>query len=194
MPAKSDPKTKPVYSNDQIVNAATGHWGEVAQEVKPAEPYVITVPESDVKITIPVMTRRRRKKLKASQATYLMMGAQLAEVAKEGNPDQGTITRIQGLIEEAERAYDEALFGDAYEAVVEFFEELPEEWWDAMYQAVHDKLVNRVEVPEDTCPRCGQHIGDDEGEDDGEGKGSSSSTSSTSTGKKLRAISGTTSG
>lgn len=194
MAAKSNPKTKSVYSNDQIVSAATGHWGEVAQEVKIAEPYVIKVPDSEVEIEIPVLTRRRRKALKASQATYLMMGGQLAEVAKEGNPDQATISRIQGLIEQAESAYDRALFGDAYEPVLEFFEELPEEWWDAMYQAVHDKLVNRVEIPEDTCPRCGQRIGDDEGESDGEGKESSSSTSSTSTGRKLKAISGTTSG
>lgn len=193
MPTKSNPKTKSVYSNDQIVSAATGHWGEVAQEVKPAEPYVIKVPESETEIVVPVLTRRRRKALKASQATYLMMGAQLAEVANEGKPDQGTITRIQGLIDEAEAGYDRALFGDACDDVVSFFEDLPEEWWDAMYQAVHDKLVNRVEVPEDHCPRCGQKVGDDGEEVEGEaGKGSSSSTSSSSTGPKLKAISGTT--
>lgn len=192
MATKTNPKTKPVYSNDQIVSAATGYWGEVAQEVKPAEPYVIRVPESDVEIVVPVLTRRRRKALKASQATYLMMGAQLAEVANEGKPDQGTISRIQGLIDEAEAAYDRALFGDACEEIIEFFEDLPEEWWDAMYQSVHEKLVNRVEVPEDHCPRCGKALVEDDDEAGGAGKDSSSSTSSTNTGKKLRAISSTT--
>lgn len=184
MATKSNPRAKSVYSNDQIIGAATGHWGEVAQEVKQAEPYVIKVPgEEGGEIVVPVLTRRRRKALKASQATYLMMGGQLAEVAREGNPDQATITRIQTLIDEAEAAYDRALFGDAYEQVIEFFEELPEEWWNAMYDDVHAKLVTRVEVPEDTCPRCGQHIGDDN--EAGEaGKESSSSTSSSSTGKK----------
>lgn len=190
-----DPKLKSVYSNDQIVGAATGHWGEVAQEVKPAEPYIIAIPGTEETITVPVLTRRRRKALKASQATYLMMGGQLAEVAREGDPQQATISRIQGLIEEAESAYDRALFGDVYERVIEFFDDLPEEWWDAMYQSVHDQLVNRVQIPEDTCPRCGQHIGDeDENSDGGEGKESSSSTSSTDTGKKLKVISGSTSG
>lgn len=188
------PILRPVYSNDQIVSAATGHWGEVAQEVKPAEPYVITVPAHDDEpareIVVPVLTRRRRKALKASQATYLMMGGQLAEVAKEGSPDQATISRIQGLIEEAESAYDRALFGDVYDEVIEFFDPLPEEWWDTMYQDVHNKLVNRADVPEDTCPRCGQHIGD---EDDAEGKEQSSSTSVTDIGKKRKATSGTTS-
>lgn len=193
MAAKSNPKTRPVYSNDQIVSAAAGtQWGEAAEAVKPAIPYVIKLPDSDEEIVVPVLTRRRRKKLKASQATYLMMGAQLGELVKDPDPDKTVLNRIQALIDESEQAYDEALFGDAYEQVVDFFEELPEEWWDAMYADVHEKLVNRVEVPEDTCPRCGQHIGDDD-EEGGEGKGPSSSTSSSSTGRKLKAISDTTS-
>lgn len=180
-----------VYSNDQIINAATGHWGEVAHDVKPAEPYVIAIPGTDTTITVPVLTRGRRKKLKASQATYLMMGAQLAEVAREANPDQTSISRIQGLIDAAEKAYDEAVFGDAYDQVVEFFEDLPEEWWDAMYQAIHDKLINRVELPEDACPKCGRPLEDTE---EGEApKDKSSSTSSNVTSMKSRATSGTTS-
>jgi len=190
---KGNPRQQPVYSNDQIVSAATGHWGEIAQEVKPATPFVIKVPESDHEIVVPVLTRRRRKALKASQATYLMMGGQLAEVAKEGNPDQATISRIQGLIEQAEGAYDKALFGDAYDEVVEFFDNLDEVWWDAMYQAVHDQLVNRVSVPEDQCPRCGQRIGEEDGDADEVGKEPSSSTSVTDIGKKRRATSDTTS-
>lgn len=191
MTPKDNPRQQPVYSNDQIVSAATGHWGEVAQEVKPAEPYVIKVPDSDQELVVPVLTRFRRKALKASQATYLMMGGQLAEVAKEGNPDQATISRIQGLIEAAESAYDKALFGDVYEKVIEFFDPLDEVWWDAMYADVHEKLVNRAVPAEDTCPRCGQHIGDDK---DGEvGKEPSSSTSVTSIGKKRKGTSGTTS-
>jgi hypothetical protein len=192
MTPKGNPRHQPVYSNDQIVSAATGHWGEVAQEVKPAEPYIIKVPESDHEIVVPVLTRFRRKKLKASQATYLMMGGQLAEVAKEGSPDQATISRIQGMIEEAEGAYDQALFGDVYDEVIEFFDPLDEVWWDAMYAAVHEKLVNRAVVPEDTCPRCGQAIGDEK--EEGEvGKEQSSSTSVTDIGKKRKATSGTTS-
>lgn len=194
--AAKNPRVQPVYSNDQIVAAATGHWGEVAQEVKNAEPYVITVPGEDGEtktFTIPVLTRFRRKKLKASQATYLMMGGQLAEVAKEGSADQATISRIQGLIDAGEQAYDEALFGDVYQEIVEFFDPLPEEYWDAMYQDVHNKLVNRVEVPEDHCPRCGQQIGDGDENEGGPGKEPSSSTSSNSTGKKSKATSATTS-
>ena len=190
MAAKTPPIQKTVFTNDQIVSSATGRWGEIAQEVKPAEPFVIKVPESDHEIVVPVLTRRRRKAMKASQATYLMMGGQLAEVAREGDPDQATISRIQALIEEAESAYDRALFGEVYDEVVEFFDELPEEWWDAMYEGVHRHLVNRVEIPEDTCPRCGQHIGD-EGET--EGKEQSSSTSVTDIGKKRRETSKSTS-
>ncbi len=191
MAAKTPPINRPVYSNDQIISAATGHWGEVAQEVKPAEPYVIKVPDSDHEITVPVLTRRRRKALKASQATYLMMGAQLAEVANVGSPDQATISRIQGLIEEAESAYDRALFGDAYEEVIEFFDELDEVWWDAMYAAVHEQLVNRAAPDPDHCPRCGKALKEDGGED--EGKEPSSSTSVTDIGKKRRETSSTTS-
>lgn len=189
MPAKTP---VPVYTNDQILNAATGHWGEVAHDVKPADPYVISVPDSDKTITVPPLTRRRRKKLKASQATYLMMGAQLSEVARDANPDQTSISRIQGLIDEAEKAYDEAVFGDAYDEVVEFFDELDEVWWDTMYQAIHDKIINRVELPEDACPKCGRPLEDEEDEE-GAGKGESSSTSSNVTSLKSKATSATTS-
>jgi hypothetical protein len=184
------PVARPVFTNDQIVAAATGKWGEIAQDLKPAEPFEIQVPESDGKvITVPPLTRRRRKALKAAQGTYLMMGAQLAEISDSGDADQGTISRVQTLIDEAEAAYDKALFGDAYDEVVELFEDLQDEWWDVMYKAVHSQLVNRVQLPEDVCSKCGQEVkteGDDEGKDE------SSSTSGTVTPLKSKATSGTT--
>lgn len=167
--------TPVVYTNDQILNAATGQWGERAHEVKPAEPYHIQVPDGE-DIIVPPLTRRRRKALKTAQAAYLLVGAQLAEAENEGNAEQSTITRIQSLMEEAEVAYDDALFGEVRGAVYDFYDDLDEVWWDAMYADVHAKLVNRVELPEDVCSKCG-HKAEKEGDDeDGEGKGASSST------------------
>lgn len=183
------PAPRPVYTNDQIIQSATGKWGEITADLKPAEPFVITVPDSDKTITVQPLTRRRRKALKAGQATYLMMGAQLSEVADMGDADQGTISRIQGLIDEAEEAYDRALFGDVYDELVEFFEDQQEEFWNAMYKGVHDQLVNRVELPEDVCSKCGQEI-PHEGSD--EGKDESSSTSGTVTPLRSKATSSTT--
>lgn len=165
---------KPVaYTNDQIVSAATGRWAEVAQEVKPAEPYIIERPDGDP-IVIQPLTRRRRKALKAAQAAYLMVGAQLAEVQNEQTGDQGTISRVSKLLDEAEHEYDKALFGaDVVDDIVAYYDELDEAYWDAMYQDVHDKLVNRVTPPEGTCSKCGQEIPDAVTED-GEGKEQSS--------------------
>lgn len=173
------PKMNPArdLTNEQIINAATGRFGEVASELKLAEPYVIEVPDGEPIIISP-MTRRRRKKLKAAQAAYLLTGAQLAEVQNQGTADQGTISRIEQVMAEAERAYDEALFGDAVDAVYDYFEDLQEEFWDAMYADVHNALVNRIELPEDVCSKCGQKVEVDEG------KEQSSSTSSTDTGTK----------
>jgi len=136
---------------------------------------VIDQPQCE-KITIAPLTRRRRKQLKAAQAAYLLTGAQLAEVQNEGTADQGTISRIENIMAEAERAYDEALFGDQVDAVYDYFEDLQEEFWDAMYADVHNALVNRVELPEDVCSKCGQKV------EEAEGKEQSSSTSSTDTG------------
>lgn len=173
-------KSMPVtYTNEQIINAATGRWGEVAHEIKLAEPYVIKTPQGK-EITVLPLTRRRRKALKAAQAAYLMTGAQLVQVQQDETADQGTIDRIQQVLDDADTRYNEALFGDAYQEVVDYYEELPEEFWDAMYVDIHEALVNRVELPEDTCSKCGQKIGE-AGE---EGKGESSSTSSTGTGTK----------
>jgi len=167
-----------IYTNEQIVNAATGRWGEAANDVKLAEPYTIGKPD-DTEIVITPLTRRRRKALKAAQAAYLMLGAQLMQVQNDETADQATISRIQGLIDEADATYNKALFGDAYDEIVEFYEDQQEEFWDAMYQSVHDALVNRVELPEGVCSKCGHKA-----EDEDAGKDESSSTSSTATGTK----------
>lgn len=180
MPTKQAPAPKQrtvVYTNDQIVSAATGQWGEVASEIKIPEPLVINIPESDKSLTIYPLTRRRRKALKAAQAAYMMVGAQLAEAQNAGDVDQSVITRIESTLEEAEQAYDKALFGEQYDEVIEFFDDLDEAWWNGMYNSVHEKLVNRVEPPEDACPKCGRPY-----DEDGEGKDESSSTSSNGTG------------
>lgn len=174
-----------VYTNEQIVNAATGRWGEAANEVKLAEPYVIKTPD-DTEIVVQPLTRRRRKALKAAQAAYMMLGAQMIQVQQEQTGDQSTISRIQELIDEADERYNQALFGDAYQEVVDYYENLQEEFWDAMYQDVHDALVNRVDLPEDVCSKCGQKVETEEG---GEGKDESSSTSSTDTGTRSTATS-----
>lgn len=168
------------FTNDQIISSATGRWLEVVSELKAAEPYVIDRPNGE-SIVISPLTRRRRKALKAAQAAYLMVGAQLAEAQNEGTADQSTISRIQKVLEEAEYEYDKALFGDACDAVYDYYEDLQEEFWDAMYQDVHNALVNRVVPPEDTCPKCGRK-NEDEGET--EGKEDSSSTSLTDIGTK----------
>lgn len=175
-------KTVPVtYTNEQIIKAATGRWGEAANEIKFAEPYVISKPEG-ADIIVQPLTRRRRKALKAAQAAYMMLGAQMIEVQKDQTADQGTMDRIQKLIDEADQRYNQALFGDAYQEVEDYYENLHEEFWDAMYTDIHEALVNRINLPEDICPKCGHKIESDE--EGGEGKGGSSSTSSTDTGTK----------
>lgn len=166
-------QARAVYSNDQIVHAATDRWGLVAEEVKPADPYPIQVPNGDTIVILP-LTRRRRKALKAAQAAYLLVGAQLAEAQNadaEKQADQGTVSRISKLLDEAEYAYDKALFGDVVDEVIELFDDLDEAYWDAMYLDVHNALVNRVETPEDVCSKCGQKVGE---EPEGAGKDESS--------------------
>lgn len=177
MPAANS-KRQTAYSNSQIVEAATGRWGEIAGDIKPAEPYVIAKPDSKT-ITIEPLTRRRRKAMKAAQAAYIMIGAQLADAQNAQTADQSTISRIEDLMEQAEKQYDEALFGDVCQDIYDYFENLQEEFWDAMYQDVHDKLVNRVQMPEGICPKCNQEV---KAEGASEGKDESSSTSSTDTG------------
>lgn len=173
-----------VYTNQQIIDAATGRWGEAANEVLLAEPYHIKKPD-DNEIVVQPLTRRRRKALKAAQAAYLMLGAQLMEAQQDGTADQGALSRIQGLIDAADERYNQALFGDVYQEVVDYYENLQEEFWDAMYQDVHDALVNRVRMPDDVCSKCHQKLPGDEGEGEDEaGKDESSSTSSTDTGTK----------
>lgn len=179
--AKAATRSKATFfTNEEIITAATGRWGEVVQELKAAEPYEIQRPGADPIVILP-MTRRRRKALKAAQAAYLMVGAQLAEAQNEGTADQSTLSRIQQVLDEAEYEYDKALFGDACDQIYEYYEDLQEEFWDAMYQDVHNALVNRITLPEDICSKCGQKIEDSEA---GEGKEESSSTSSKDTGTK----------
>lgn len=183
-------KAVPVaYTNQQIIDAATGRWGEAANEVKVAEPYELTKADGE-KIIISPLTRRRRKALKAAQAAYMMLGAQLVQVQQDETADQGTLSRIQQDIDEADETYNKALFGeDVYQEVVDYFENLQEEFWDAFYSDVHNALVNRVDLPEDICSKCGHKLI----EEGAEGKDESSSTSSTDTGTKSKATSAATS-
>lgn len=181
--AKAQPRAVS-FTNEEIISAATGRWGEVAGEIKPASPYIIDKPDGS-QIVIPPLTRRRRKTLKAAQANYLMIGAQLAEVQNDQNVDQGTISRIQRLMEESERAYDDALFGAVAQEVYDYYDDLDEAFWNAMYQDVHDQLVNRVDLVQDHCTRCGRPFEEPETEGGAsEGKDEPSSTSSTDTGTK----------
>lgn len=206
------PKVQAAPLNKTLLEAATGRWGEVASDVVAVEPYVVTDG-----LVISPMTRRRRKKLRATQSAYMLAAARLAEVVKQetdpdpivhedtledgtvvrtitnprpkGDNDQDMINRIQTLTDEAEAAYDTALFGDVYDDVMAFFEDQPDEYWDAFYTDVHNRLVHRIAPPENECTKCGRPFEEEAGE---EGKGQSSSTSSKGTGTKLKAISGTT--
>lgn len=156
--------TRPPITNTQILEAATGRWAEVANEVKAPEPYVIDRPDG-TRIVISPPTRRRRKAMKAAQSAFLLTGAQLAEAQRANANDQATLSRIQGILDAAEKKYDDELFGDAADEVYEFFDDLDEVFWDAMYQDIHDRLVNRVEPPADMCSKCGQKIAAGDGEE-----------------------------
>lgn len=176
------------FTNQQIIDAATGRWGTIAHEVKPAEPYHIQRPDAD-DIVIAPLTRARRKQLKAAQAAYMLTGGQLADAQREGDASQEVISRIQTLLEKAEESYDRALFGDSYDELVAYYDPLQEEFWDAMYQDVHDLLVNRVPTDDHRCQRCGRPF-----DEDAEGKDESSSTSSSDTGTPSSETSGASSG
>lgn len=182
------PRVSTHVTNEQIINAATGRFGEVANEIKFAEPYVLTKPDGKTIVVLP-LTRRRRKKLKAAQAAYLLSAAQLASVVNDDTGSQEMVDKIERLTEEAERMYDDALFGDVSQEVYDYFDPLPEEFWDAFYTDIHNALVNRIQLPEDVCSKCGQSL---KGDDDA-GEGDSSSTSSTDSGTTSTETSGTTS-
>jgi hypothetical protein len=167
---------------DQIVTAATGRWGEIAGEINPAEPYVLNTPTKT--ITVAPLTRRRRKKLKNAQAAYLLAASQLAGVNEEDASGADIVLKIEKLTEDAERAYDSALFGDAVDDIYAYFDDLQEEFWDAFYTDIHSALVNRVELTNGVCPKCGQTV-----DEDAEGKEASSSTSSTDIGTKSKVTS-----
>lgn len=173
-----------IKANTTILTAATGRWGELASEITAVEPYVIT---DDLVIT--PLTRRRRKKLRAAQTAYMLAAARLADVVKaieddkeSGVSDDQMVMRIQKLVDDAEAAYDEALFGDAKPAVYEYFEDQNDEYWDAMYTDVHSKLVHRIAPPEDSCSKCGRAFEDADVEEGKAASESSSSTSSTDSG------------
>lgn len=181
-------------ANETILKAATGRWGEVAAEVKAVEPYEITTD-----LTIPPITRSRRRKLKAAQTAYMMTAAKLAELLREldgkeaSEADQATVVRIQQLAEQSERTYDEALFGDHVDDVYKHFDDMPDEFWDAFYNDFHDRMVHRIAPPEDICSKCGQELPGQETDSEGKAQGESSSTSSTDTGTPSKETSATTS-
>jgi hypothetical protein len=158
--------------------APAGRFAELMADVHVPEPYVIT---EQLKVMPP--TRQQMAEIQASQAAFAIANTQLQEmltpVSKEklgddgkpeldaeGKPvlieelpavDPAHLERIQQVTFGATERYNRALLGDAYAAVMEYFDDKPVQVWNAFYADIQNEFMP---VPEDgRCPTCG-HIDD----------------------------------
>jgi hypothetical protein len=102
----------------------------------------------------------------------------LAAWKKQTQDVDDTIKAINDKAAAAQDDYEHAFFGDAYQAVMDYFEDKPQ-LWEAFAKDIKAEFL--PPTPDDgVCPTCG-HI-----DQDTAGKESSSSTSSTTTGMRSK--------
>lgn len=160
--------------------APSGRFAALLAEVHTPEPYEITD-----RLVIPPPTRKQMRDIAACQAAFAIAQGQLNELMTprmvdqlddEGKPvldaegkkvqfsqlplvDPDHIRRINEVVESAAERYNRALFGEAYGAVMEFFEDRPAPEWNAFYQDIQNEFMPLPEGGQ--CPTCG-HIADQE--------------------------------
>lgn len=172
-------------SNDEFV----GRMAELAAEVR-KEPFQVTAT-----LFIEPPDQIRSQTIASSQTAYIIAKNQLDalvqplpdETTKDnilrddaGNPvfpdiDTKILENLQKVVNDAALEYDKALFGDAYDAVVERFQHEQGAVWNAFYDMVTDYFLPIIK--DGKCPTCGQGV-----TPSAEGNEDESSTSSSDTG------------
>ena len=96
--------------------------------------------------------------------------AAVAEWEADADADEKAMKELAQQVRDAEDAYNRAFFGDAFDAVIAFFESQPQVLWDAFVEDIKAEFL--PSHPRDGhCPTCGQIVDEEEA-----GKVSKSST------------------
>ncbi len=78
---------------------------------------------------------------------------------------EGAMNAAADKVQQHSDEYTKAMFGDAYDAVIEFFDDQPIEWWNAFVTDIKDAFgiaAKPSQVPDDgCCKECG-HVVDEE--------------------------------
>lgn len=171
--------------NDEFV----GRLASLAAEARLA-PYQVTA-----NLSIEPPDKERASIIAATQTAYVIARNQLDGLIspledpdaedgilrdEQGQPvlptvDAKLLEQLRNVVEDAAQQYDKALFGDAYDAVVERFKTEQGVVWNAFYNDVTDYFLPTPKNGK--CPTCG-HVADA----DAEGNDDESSTSSSTTG------------
>lgn len=197
-PRKAAPK-KATASKVSAQNAAAkravprdepiGRFAALRAEVIQA-PYVITA-----SLSVEPPNKARGQMIAAAQTAYSIARGQLEAMveplpdpqAKDGilRDDQGApvlpdidadqLRALQELVTTAADEYDRALFGEAYEDVLAYFESEQGAVWNAFYADIQDEFLPSPATGK--CPTCGR----ESEEQAGNAPGSTTSSSTTGT-------------
>lgn len=166
-----------------------GRLAELAAEAR-LEPYPVTAT-----LSIEPPDKARADMLAATQATYLVCRNQLEAMTTplpdpaaedgilrdtEGVPIMPEVSpevleRLQKMVQDAAVEYDKALFGDAYQPIMDRFAREQGTVYNAFYRDVSEYFMPSGEGGK--CPTCGTIV-----DASAEGNAAESSTSSTATG------------
>lgn len=155
--------------------APSGRFAQLLAEVHVPDPYELT---AQLRVLPP--TWQQQQDVVACQGAFAVANNQLQDILTpkaviqrddEGKPilddagkqvvryeipqvDPSHIQRINEVVEASSARYNQALFGSAYGAVMEFFRDRPAAEWNAFYQDIQDQFLP---LPEDgRCRTCGR--------------------------------------
>lgn len=131
-----------------------GRLAELQAETNLPQPYVVTET-----ITIIPPTKERADKMRESQMA-MMVYSQLLNEAIARTVTEEEINTLTKYVNDADRSYNEALFGDQYENVIEFFAAQDNRLWKAFEVDIQRQFFPN-QPADGKCPTCG-HVTDQE--------------------------------
>lgn len=155
-------------------SAMSGRLLELAAEVGTPEPYPVTET-----VVVQPPTRTRRKAMTAAELQMYLCSQLMSQAigaASSPEPDrddevahaywasereaaQEKVANIKKQHAAAEQDYEKAFFGDAYDAVLEYFEDKPV-LWEKFVPDIRSEFLPAA--PDDgKCPTCG-HVDDEQ--------------------------------
>lgn len=139
----------------QPFGVPAGRLLELQQETVTPEPYVVTS-----KIVIEPPTKARADRIREQQMTIMVAQTMLNTAVANPEVGEEVLNAWGSAIKAAQDGFTQALFGDQYQDVLEFFATQDDKLWQAFERDIQERFFP-APIPAGACKTCG-HVTDED--------------------------------